>query len=464
MLLLTLSVALSAFAGTVGWRMDGSGRYPAATPPATWSVTDHVLWATPLPAWSNSSPVVVGERIFVCAEPTTLLCLDRTGKILWQQHCDYADMPADGNADKNRAALDAINLQIADANTDLTAKRTALVPLEAAAKADPTNADAQTKMNAAKKEVAGADNKLKNLQRQREPLLPPTEWKLPDTHPTNGYTSDTPVCDGAFVYASFGNGMVGCFTVNGVRQWTRFLEKPSHGWGHSGSAVLAGNTLIIQYNNMFGLDAKTGTPRWHSSHRHNWGTSAATRLGTLDVIITDGGDIINVVDGTTLASTGMSLEYNSPLFLDGILYCVSGNKARAFQLAVKDDGKVGVTKLWETAVSNERYYASPLLVDGLLYVVQQGSVLSAIDIKDGTLAYEQKLNLGGCVYPTPILAGKSILISSDSGKSVSLTPGRTYLELTRNTLDAYRSTPVCDGAHLYIHTCKRESKLYCIGG
>ena len=389
-LLLALCAALSACAGTVGWRMDGSGRYPAATPPLHWSVTDHVRWATSLPAWSNASPVLVGERIFVCAEPSTLLCLDRTGNILWQQHNDYADLPADGK-------------------------------------------------------------------------LPPAEWKLPGTEGSNGYTSDTPVSDGKYVYASFGSGVVTCFTVDGVRQWTRFVEKPTHVWGHSCSPVLVGDTLIVQYLGMFGLDAKTGAFRWHTPHFHNWGTPAVARLGTLDVIIADGGDIVNVANGMTLASTAMALDYGSPLFQDGVLYCVSGNKARAFQLTQQQDGTVGVTRLWEAAVSDDRYYASPLLVDGLLYLVNQRGVLSVLDAKNGTRAYEQQLNLRGTVYSSPILAGNSILLSGESGQSVTINPGRTYQELTRNTLAPYRSTPVCDGTRLYIRTGRGESKLYCIG-
>jgi len=37
----------------IGWRGDGSGRYPAATPPTTWSRNDkgektHILWETKL--------------------------------------------------------------------------------------------------------------------------------------------------------------------------------------------------------------------------------------------------------------------------------------------------------------------------------------------------------------------------------------------------------------------------------
>lgn len=463
-LLLALWAALAACAGSVGWRMDGSGRYPAATPPANWSATDHVLWATPLPAWSNASPVLVGERIFVCAEPSTLLCLDRSGKILWQQHSDYADLPADGNAASNPTALADIDRQIAEASTDLTAKRTAVTPLEEAAKADPTNADAQEKLRAAKSEISKGERSLNKLQQQREALQPPAEWSLPKTQAANGYSSDTPVSDGTFVYTSFGTGVVSCFTVDGVRQWTRFVEKPTHMWGHSASPVLVGDTLVIQYLSMFGLDAKTGATRWHAKHKHIWGTPAVARLGTRDVLIADGGNIVSVADGTPLASTGMPLEYNSPFFQDGVIYCVSDNKARAFQLALKDDATVAVTQLWETTVSKERYYASPLLADGLLYLINQRGVLSVLDAKDGTLAYEQRLDLGGTAYPTPILAGKTILLSSDTGKSISIAPGRTYQELTHNALEPYRTTPVCDGTRLYIRTTNKESKLYCIGG
>lgn len=388
--LLALLAALPAFAGTVGWRMDGSGRYPSATPPLNWSVTDHVLWATSLPAWSNASPVLVGERILICAEPSILLCLDRSGKILWQMHNDYADLPDNGK-------------------------------------------------------------------------LPPAEWNLPKTDGFNGYTSDTPVSDGKYVYAGFGNGVVACFTVDGVRQWTRFLEKPTNPFGHCCSPGLVGGTLIVQYISMFGLDAKTGTTRWQTAHPHDWGSPAVARLGTRDVIITDTGDIVNVADGTTLANTAMSLDYNSPLVLDGVLYCVSSNKARAFQLALTADGNVGVTRLWETTVNDDRYYASPLLVDGLLYAVNQLGVLNVLDAKNGTLVYAQHLNLGGTIFPTPILAGKTILLSSDTGKSVSFAPGRSYQELTRNIFAPYRSTPVCDGPRLYIRTTtKEENKLYCI--
>ena len=50
----------------VGWRGDGTGRYPGATPPVTWSRTDaekkNIVWETKLPCYSWATPILVGEK------------------------------------------------------------------------------------------------------------------------------------------------------------------------------------------------------------------------------------------------------------------------------------------------------------------------------------------------------------------------------------------------------------------
>ena len=55
----------------VGWRGDGTGCYPAAHPPTTWSRTQsgtgyrttNIAWATPLPGTGVSCPIIVGTHI-----------------------------------------------------------------------------------------------------------------------------------------------------------------------------------------------------------------------------------------------------------------------------------------------------------------------------------------------------------------------------------------------------------------
>ncbi len=45
--------------------------------------------------------------------------------------------------------------------------------------------------------------------------------------------------------------------------------------------------------------------------------------------------------------------------------------------------------------------------------------------------------------------------------TVVLEPGREYEELARNTLEAFRGTPIFDGKRMYVRTMKA---VYCIGG
>ena len=52
-----------------GWRADGTGKFPEATPPLEWAKDKGVVWKTPMPKVSNASPVVVGDKLFVLAEP-----------------------------------------------------------------------------------------------------------------------------------------------------------------------------------------------------------------------------------------------------------------------------------------------------------------------------------------------------------------------------------------------------------
>ena len=72
---------------------NGTGISDATTIPATWT-TNNCRWSIALPGGGYSSPVIVGNRLFLtCADDATakgiILCLDAaTGKTIWQR--DYA--------------------------------------------------------------------------------------------------------------------------------------------------------------------------------------------------------------------------------------------------------------------------------------------------------------------------------------------------------------------------------------
>ena len=97
----------------VGWRGDGTGAFPGATPVSDWgdmaystkavgkqsngqpifetmkAPPRNIVWKTPMPAYGNSQPIVVGGRVFTQAEPFSLISLDAaTGAILWERSLD----------------------------------------------------------------------------------------------------------------------------------------------------------------------------------------------------------------------------------------------------------------------------------------------------------------------------------------------------------------------------------------
>src|SRR5438093_10971514 len=67
-----------------GWRRDGTGVFPDATPPTEWSEKKNIKWQATV-GGGHSSPIIAGDRVIVLAEPGTLWCLSRAdGKPHWK--------------------------------------------------------------------------------------------------------------------------------------------------------------------------------------------------------------------------------------------------------------------------------------------------------------------------------------------------------------------------------------------
>ena len=80
----------------------GQGATSEENLPLVWSDTENIAWKTELPGYGASSPIALGERLYVTCysgygtdrgnpgtmEDLTLhvVCLSRDGKIVWDQH------------------------------------------------------------------------------------------------------------------------------------------------------------------------------------------------------------------------------------------------------------------------------------------------------------------------------------------------------------------------------------------
>jgi outer membrane protein assembly factor BamB len=93
---ITLSQAALA-ADWLQWRGPlGTGQADQANPALTWSKTENVKWKVPLDGPGNSSPIVVGQSVFIAHAPAGgplrgLRSYDRTtGNLLWKHEVQYA--------------------------------------------------------------------------------------------------------------------------------------------------------------------------------------------------------------------------------------------------------------------------------------------------------------------------------------------------------------------------------------
>jgi hypothetical protein len=92
-----------------GLRGDATGIFDAQ-PPVAWNLKErqNIAWYRALPYWSNASPVLAGDRVFVMVEPDRLYCLSKSdGSILWERTCNAISTLPEAERARGQALYDA---------------------------------------------------------------------------------------------------------------------------------------------------------------------------------------------------------------------------------------------------------------------------------------------------------------------------------------------------------------------
>jgi len=425
----------------VGWRSDGTGRYPTANPPTKWSGDKNVVWKTKLPGRSHSGPVVVGERIFVSSEPDVLVCLNaKDGMILWQKQVTNTDVFG-----AERAARIAADVRKArELQRELRMVRRELRPL--------------------KKDGAGADKTgplEKKQQTLRDRIAELTKF-AGSQRGANGNTTATPVSDGDVVVVIFGSGIVAAFSIEGKGRWFKYVEAARIGFGHSTSPVIADGKVIVHYSDLVALDLKDGREVWRAKTAARHGSPVVAKIGGAAVVVTAGGAAVKAADGTILTDRMFRLGHCSPVIHNDAVYAMGNGKVVAVALPKTAETSAEWKVRWEGAGMRQRRFASPVVHDGLIYGVTETGILDVMDENTGKLVYRKRLDFGrrGRVYPSPTIAGGFVFLGSDNGTTLVLKPGRKYEEVARNELEPFSGAPVFIGTRMYV---RGRTNMYCIG-
>ena len=221
------------------------------------------------------------------------------------------------------------------------------------------------------------------------------------------------------------------------------------------------------------LDQKTGNVRWntdrtakHLRKTFAFGTPLLISVDGKTQIVSQGAGAVygyEPKDGSVIWKVDYVDGYSvvpRPVFAHGLVYVSSGFD-RAKLLAIDPTGKGDITEThvrW-TLTKGAPHTPSPLVVGDELYVVSDGGVLTCLDAKSGDVHYQERV--GGKYSASPMYADGRIYIQTEEGEGIVFPAGKEFEELSRNQLEArtFASYSVF-GSSLLIRS---EKHLYRIG-
>ncbi|MAR09184.1 MAG: serine/threonine protein kinase [Blastopirellula sp.] len=214
------------------------------------------------------------------------------------------------------------------------------------------------------------------------------------------------------------------------------------------------------------LDTANGKVRWKGK-RGKSRVGHVTPIVVEDgkQIVTAGGDRVQGFDTNTgeriwsIYSQGEGVT-PSPVVGDGLIYTSSGFEEPTIR-AIRLGGQGDITKshiAWEQK-KGVPVLASPLFVSPYLYTITRDNILHCLNAENGDIVWQKRLQ--GVYSASPVLVEGRIYILSEDGVTLVLQPGDRYDEIARNELGerCLASMAVSQG-HFYVRAAQH---LYCIG-
>ena len=387
------------------------GRSDAKGLPLTWSDEKNVAWKAALPGPGASSPIILGQRIFITCftgfatssrEPGEmtnlkrhLLCLNLAdGKIIWDTPVP-AEMPEQDRIRENHGY--ASSTPVVDAERVYTFF--------------------------GKSGVFAFDHSGKQL------------WQTKVGDKLNGWGSATsPVLYKDFVLVS----------------------------------------ASIESDSLVALDKKTGKEVWRANvGNESWHAPVFVTApdGTTEVVAAKNGRVVafNAETGAALWNVKTGIPWYmcpTPVVQDGIVYVIGGRTPNG-ALAIRAGGRGDVTAshvVWKLGKGSN--VPSPILYDGHLYFAHENlGIVYCVNAKSGELVYEERLEPSpGQIYASPVVADGKIYFTGRGGRTIVVAANPKFEKLADNTLESNRgvfnSSPAISGNRLLLRS---NRALYALG-
>jgi len=379
--------------------------------PTSWSDKDNMAWKADLPGAGSSSPIVIGDRIFVTCysgygldennpgDPKDLkrhlICLDKLGKILWTR-----DIVTD--------------------NKD-AAYQGSYITQHGYASSTPASDGKRIYCFFGVAGVVAFDLDGKQV------------WQRSVGTGTNSWgAGSSPIVAGDLVIVNASaesSSLVALNTNDGNVAWK---QQGDELWSWTTPLLVdagARKEVVISIaNRLHAYDPKTGKELWNCA-------------GVEDYVCP------------------------SPVAHDGIIFVIGARQNTA--TAVKAGGSGDVSKthaLW--SIGRGSNVSSPLYHDGNLYwTSDRRGVVYCVDAKSGKIQYEQRLDPdAGLIYASAFLAGGRIYYVSRNQGTYVIDAKPEFKQIAHNVIasdtSVFNASPAAMDGKLLLRSDRR---LYCIG-
>ncbi len=406
--MLQLLLLLAATQDWSQFRGPNQGLSAEKSLPTTWSAAENVLWKTPLPGAGTSSPIFVGDKIYLSAysgfnipgEPGDmnalkrhLVCLDRkTGKLLWS------------------------------------------------------------------KDVA---SKLPEQPKIRDEHGYASSTPASDGRRIYGFFGKS----GAKAFDLAGKELWTADLGETLNGWGSAASPILFE-----NLVLV--NASVESESLVALDAATGKEVWRARGiKESWSTPilAASKEGRMELLLPMQGKILGFDPKT--GDRRWTCDTNIPWYMvpagvaaGGVSYWIGGRSGGALAVRLGGSGDVSSTHRVWTAEKNSNV-PSPLLKDGHLYFAGNADGTAyCLEAAGGKLVYGERLPRADTIYASPILGDGKIYYVARNGRTFVVAASPSFKLLATNDLNdgsLFHAAPVAADGRLFLRSNKF---LYCIGG
>lgn len=381
--------------------------------PVTWSDEENLQWRAALPGPGASSPVLVGDKVYVTA---------------YSGYGAEADAPGEQEA----LGLHVLCFDLEDGD--------------------------------------------RVWQRGLEPRLPVEDYErfLPEHGYASSTPASDGDALYAFFGRS---GVHAFDLEDGEPLWSASAGDGTHGFGTANSPLLHGDLVVInacvESDSVIAFDKATGEEVWRTSGiERSWSTPVLveTPEGDHEVVVSMQDAVLGLDprSGQKLWTCEGIDDYvcPTPVSHDGVVYAFGGRK-EIKSLAVRAGGRGDVTgsrRLWKSSDGSK--VPSPVYHDGHLYWVQHTGIAYCAEADTGEVVYKSRLEGIGArnkTYASAVLAeGRLYVVTCYSGTFV-LEAKPEFHQIAHNTLSdesTFNASPAVAEGRLVLRS---NRFLYCLG-